>query len=102
MCGVRRSYRRRIFGEATSFTAVVGSKRLMSASCYARREPACEARGQLAGVTKKLITYRRSDGVDLSGTLYLPPGYDAARDGTLPLVMWAYPTEYTDAALALQ
>lgn len=57
---------------------------------------------QFAGVTKRLITYKRADGVDLSGTLYLPAGYDAARDGPLPLVMWAYPTEFTDAAVAGQ
>jgi hypothetical protein len=28
---------------------------------------------QLAGVQRQLITYKRADGVDLSGTLYLPP-----------------------------
>ncbi|WP_206370184.1 prolyl oligopeptidase family serine peptidase [Solimonas marina] len=57
---------------------------------------------QFAGVTKQLITYRRADGVQLSGTLYLPAGYDAKRDGPLPMLMWAYPTEYTDAAVAGQ
>ncbi|RMD98773.1 MAG: S9 family peptidase, partial [Calditrichaeota bacterium] len=30
---------------------------------------------QLAGVKKELIRYKREDGVDLSATLYLPPGY---------------------------
>ena len=57
---------------------------------------------QFAGVTQRLMTYQRSDGVELSGTLYLPPGYDAQRDGALPLLMWAYPTEFTDAAVAGQ
>lgn len=57
---------------------------------------------QLAGVQRQLITYTRNDGVRLSGTLYLPPGYDAARDGPLPLLMWAYPTEFRDAAAAGQ
>lgn len=57
---------------------------------------------QLAGVTQKLVTYKRADGVDLSGTLYLPAGYDQSRDGPLPLLMWAYPTEFTDAAVAGQ
>lgn len=57
---------------------------------------------QFAGVTKRLIEYTRKDGVKLSGTLYLPAGYDARRDGRLPLVMWAYPTEFTDAAVAGQ
>ena len=57
---------------------------------------------QLAGVTRQLITYTRNDGVQLSGTLYLPAGYDKDRDGPLPLVMWAYPAEFTDAAVAGQ
>jgi dipeptidyl aminopeptidase/acylaminoacyl peptidase len=57
---------------------------------------------QLAGVTQRLVTYKRADGVDLSGTLYLPAGYDQARDGPLPLVMWAYPTEFTDPTVAGQ
>jgi dipeptidyl aminopeptidase/acylaminoacyl peptidase len=57
---------------------------------------------QLAGVTNELITYTRDDGVQLSGTLYLPAGYDKERDGPLPLLMWAYPAEFTDAAVAGQ
>jgi dipeptidyl aminopeptidase/acylaminoacyl peptidase len=52
---------------------------------------------QLKGLHKELITYARADGVQLSGTLYLPPGYDAERDGPLPTVMWAYPDEFKDA-----
>jgi dipeptidyl aminopeptidase/acylaminoacyl peptidase len=55
---------------------------------------------QLAGVTQQLVTYKRADGVELSGTLYLPAGYDKTRDGPLPLLMWAYPQEFTDAAVA--
>jgi hypothetical protein len=43
---------------------------------------------------KEVLRYKRSDGVDLTGTLYLPPGYDAARDGPLPTILWAYPREY--------
>ena len=55
---------------------------------------------QLKGITKKLVTYKRDDGVDLSFTLYLPPGY---KDGTrLPTVLYAYPLEYTDKATAGQ
>jgi dipeptidyl aminopeptidase/acylaminoacyl peptidase len=57
---------------------------------------------QLAGIQRQLVTYTRADGVRLSGTLYLPPGYDATRDGPLPLLMWAYPTEFRDAASAGQ
>ncbi|MFN3668304.1 MAG: S9 family peptidase [Brevundimonas sp.] len=57
---------------------------------------------QLAGVSKQTISYTRADGVQLSGTLYLPAGYDKDRDGPLPLIMWAYPAEFTDAAVAGQ
>ena len=55
---------------------------------------------QLTGLKKELIKYKRDDGVPLSGTLYLPPDY---KEGTrLPLIMWAYPLEYSDAATAGQ
>jgi dipeptidyl aminopeptidase/acylaminoacyl peptidase len=57
---------------------------------------------QLAGITRELITYSRADGVALSGTLFLPPGYDPQRDGRLPVLVWAYPTEFRDAAAAAQ
>lgn len=55
-----------------------------------------------AGVRQQTITYTRADGVPLSGTLYLPAGYDAKRDGPLPTLLWAYPAEYTDAKVAGQ
>ena len=57
---------------------------------------------QFAGVQRQLVTYPRADGVLLSATLYLPAGYDARRDGPLPLLMWAYPREFRDAAAAAQ
>ena len=53
------------------------------------------------GVTKEQVRYTRDDGVELSGTLYLPPGYDKTQ-GTLPVLMWAYPLEYKDKAVASQ
>ncbi len=54
----------------------------------------------LSAVKKELITYKREDGVELSGTLYLPPGY--APGTRLPVVIWAYPLEYNDAGTAGQ
>jgi dipeptidyl aminopeptidase/acylaminoacyl peptidase len=57
---------------------------------------------QLTGLTRQLVTHDRGDGVLLSGMLYLPPGYDPAADGRLPLVLWAYPLDYGDAATAGQ
>jgi dipeptidyl aminopeptidase/acylaminoacyl peptidase len=57
---------------------------------------------QLAGIQRQMISYPRADGVQLSGTLFLPPGYDRERDGRLPVILWAYPTEFRDAAAAAQ
>jgi dipeptidyl aminopeptidase/acylaminoacyl peptidase len=47
-------------------------------------------------VSKEVIKYKRKDGVELSGTLYLPAGYDKAKKEKLPLLIWAYPAEYKD------
>ena len=57
---------------------------------------------QLEGVSKQKIKYKRADGVDLTGDLYLPKGYDQKKDGKLPVIMWAYPAEYNSAADAAQ
>jgi dipeptidyl aminopeptidase/acylaminoacyl peptidase len=55
---------------------------------------------RLSAARKELITYKRADGVPLSGTLYLPADY---KEGTrLPLMIWAYPLEYSDAGTAGQ
>lgn len=56
----------------------------------------------LRGITKQKITYKRKDGVDLAADLYLPKGYDKAKDGPLPVMMWAYPREFKSAADAAQ
>jgi dipeptidyl aminopeptidase/acylaminoacyl peptidase len=55
---------------------------------------------QLTGIDKKLLTYERRDKVPLSGTLYTPPGWDG--ETRLPLLVWAYPIEYTDKKVAGQ
>lgn len=55
----------------------------------------------LKDVQKELIVYKREDGVQLTGTLYLPPGYKK-EDGPLPLLMWAYPREFKSADAAGQ
>lgn len=58
---------------------------------------------QLTGMSKEIVRYTREmDGAPLSGTLYLPPGYQPERDGPLPLVLWAYPQEYSDTSTAGQ
>ncbi len=56
---------------------------------------------EFAGVTKQQITYNRADGVQLSATVYLPPGYDKSK-GPLPFFFWAYPQEFRSAKAASQ
>ena len=56
----------------------------------------------IANVEKTLIKYKRKDGVELSGTLYLPAGYDKTKKEKLPLLIWAYPAEYKDKSSAGQ
>ncbi|MBA8987890.1 alpha/beta hydrolase family protein [Sphingobacterium cellulitidis] len=53
-------------------------------------------------VHKEVLNYKRKDGVDLSGTLYLPAGYDMNKKEKLPLLIWAYPREYKDKNTAGQ
>ena len=57
---------------------------------------------QLAGVTKQVLRYKRPDGVEMTAKLYLPPGYDAKRDGPLPTLLWAYPREFKNGNAASQ
>ncbi|HEX8189428.1 MAG TPA: prolyl oligopeptidase family serine peptidase [Pyrinomonadaceae bacterium] len=59
-----------------------------------------DATPQLRDIGKRLVKYKRADGVELSFTLYLPPGY---KEGTrLPTVVWAYPLEFNDPTTAGQ
>ncbi|HRA90307.1 MAG TPA: prolyl oligopeptidase family serine peptidase, partial [Planctomycetaceae bacterium] len=55
---------------------------------------------QLRGIHKELVTYERSDGVPLSFTLYLPPGY--VKGTPLPTILYAYPREFNDPSTAGQ
>lgn len=57
---------------------------------------------QLKDAQKEQIRYQRADGVDLTATLLLPPGYEAQRDGPLPMLMWAYPQEFKSLSAAGQ
>lgn len=55
---------------------------------------------QVREIQKRLVKYKRADGVDLSFTLYTPPGY---KEGTrLPTILNAYPLDYADASQAGQ
>lgn len=59
-------------------------------------DPAPEVRA----IQKRLVKYKRADGLDLSFTLYTPPGY---KEGTrVPAILYAYPLDYADASAAGQ
>ncbi|GGD52740.1 prolyl oligopeptidase family serine peptidase [Erythrobacter arachoides] len=55
---------------------------------------------ELTGISREVVTYPRADGTQLTATLYLPAGYQEG--DKLPLVVWAYPLEYNNAATAGQ
>jgi dipeptidyl aminopeptidase/acylaminoacyl peptidase len=49
-------------------------------------------------IKKRLVTYKRKDGVDLSFTLYTPPSY---KEGTrVPAILYAYPLDYANSKTA--
>ncbi len=49
-------------------------------------------------IKKRLVTYKRKDGVELSFTLYTPPGY---KEGTrVPAILAAYPLDYASSKTA--
>lgn len=51
----------------------------------------------IKNIYKEVIKYKRKDGVELSGTLYLPANYDRTKKAEkLPLLIWAYPEEFKD------
>ncbi|AWH25802.1 prolyl oligopeptidase family serine peptidase [Stenotrophomonas sp. YAU14D1_LEIMI4_1] len=51
-------------------------------------------------IKKQLVTYKRADGVDLSFTLYTPPGYKEGQ--RVPAILYAYPADFANAAQAGQ
>lgn len=57
---------------------------------------------KIANIHKEVIKYKRADGLELSGTLYLPVGYDMKKKEKMPMIIWAYPAEYKDKSSAGQ
>ncbi|MGI9541718.1 MAG: alpha/beta hydrolase family protein [Cyclobacteriaceae bacterium] len=53
-------------------------------------------------VHKEVITYKREDGLELEGTLYLPLNYDQQKKEKVPMILWAYPREFKDKSSASQ
>jgi dipeptidyl aminopeptidase/acylaminoacyl peptidase len=56
----------------------------------------------IQNVHKEVITYKREDGLELEGTLYLPIGYDVKKKEKMPMILWAYPREFKDKNSASQ
>ena len=54
----------------------------------------------LENINKSVINYKRDDGLDLEGTLYLPLNYEKGKK--YPMILWAYPREYKDKSAAAQ
>lgn len=54
----------------------------------------------LEKINKRVISYKRDDGLDLEGTLYLPLDYEEGKK--YPMILWAYPREYKDKSSASQ
>jgi dipeptidyl aminopeptidase/acylaminoacyl peptidase len=55
---------------------------------------------QVRAIKKRLVRYKRSDGLDLSFTLYTPTDY---KEGTrVPTILYAYPLDYAEASTASQ
>lgn len=55
---------------------------------------------EVRAIKKRLVKYKRADGLDLSFTLYTPPGY---QEGTrVPTILYAYPLDYADPSTAGQ
>ncbi|MEE4177857.1 MAG: prolyl oligopeptidase family serine peptidase [Bacteroides sp.] len=57
---------------------------------------------KLRELQKELVHYERADGIPLSGTLYLPDGFQPGVDAPLPTMLWAYPREFKSADAAGQ
>lgn len=53
-------------------------------------------------IHKEVIKYKREDGLELEGTLYLPAGYDMKKKERLPMILWAYPREFKSKSSAGQ
>ena len=52
------------------------------------------------GIRREIIKYKRADGIPISGTLFLPPTFKKGKK--YPLILWAYPLEYSSSKTAGQ
>ncbi|SEB43712.1 Dipeptidyl aminopeptidase/acylaminoacyl peptidase [Tenacibaculum sp. MAR_2009_124] len=56
----------------------------------------------IQNIHKEVVKYKREDGLELTGTLYLPVGYDTTKKKKMPMILWAYPREFKDKKSASQ
>jgi dipeptidyl aminopeptidase/acylaminoacyl peptidase len=88
----------RTLGSAASSDAPAGEAAFASTSVAITHIP--DPTPEVRAIKKRLIKYKRADGLDLSFTLYTPPGY---QEGTrVPTILYAYPLDYADASKAGQ
>jgi dipeptidyl aminopeptidase/acylaminoacyl peptidase len=81
-----------------SVDAAAGEARFTSARVAVTHIP--DPTPAVRAIQKRLVKYKRADGLDLSFTLYTPPGY---QQGTrVPTILYAYPLDYADASTAGQ
>lgn len=77
------------------YLRTAGSQKLTPLTAFPHPYP------QFNEVKKELLKYKRADGVELTATLYLPPGYKK-ENGPLPGLVWAYPREFKSGDAAGQ
>ncbi len=88
----------RTLGAAPVASAPVGEAAFDSTRVAVTRIP--DPTPAVRAIKKRLVTYKRADGIDLSFTLYTPPGYV---EGTrVPTILYAYPLDFADASSAGQ
>jgi dipeptidyl aminopeptidase/acylaminoacyl peptidase len=88
----------RTLGKSVVADAPAGEATLASTSVAITHIP--DPTPEVRAIQKRLVKYKRADGLDLSFTLYTPPGY---KEGTrVPTILYAYPLDYADASKAGQ
>jgi dipeptidyl aminopeptidase/acylaminoacyl peptidase len=81
-----------------SIEAPVGEAAFASTSVAITHIP--DPTPEVHAIKKQLVKYKRADGLDLSFTLYTPPGYQEGK--RVPTILYAYPLDYADASTAGQ
>jgi dipeptidyl aminopeptidase/acylaminoacyl peptidase len=81
-----------------SLTATAGEAAFASTSSPITHIP--DPTPTVRAIQKRLVKYKRADGLDLSFTLYTPPGY--VQGTRVPTILYAYPLDYADPLKAGQ